>query len=317
MSQLALGIDLGGTKINFVLLNQSGKMLKRKQIPTNAYEGVDQLLKRISETILEISEEHIPLGIGIGVAGQVDPKDGTIISAPNLKWSFVPLQAYLSKKHNLPVHVINDVKAAAIGEWKYGAAKESSDFVALFIGTGIGGGIVSEGHLLAGSSNSAGELGHTIIDMNGPKCTCGSWGCLEALASGWAIAKRAREDISKNPDKGKFLLDKCGNSLDQLTTKMICEGYREGDLLSVQVISNAIEAMVVGSINIVNGLNPQMLIIGGGVSEGIPDLIPKIEEGVKRRALHAALAKLRIVPAQLGGDANVIGAASLAFLDLK
>lgn len=312
MTQLALGIDLGGTKINFALLDQNGKIVKRKQIPTNASEGADQILKRISDTIIELSE-NIPIGIGVGVAGQVDPKDGTIISAPNLKWSYIPIQTYLATKHQLPVHVINDVKAAALGEWRFGAAKGCSDFVALFIGTGIGGGIVSEGHLLTGSSNSAGELGHSIINMNGPKCTCGSWGCLEAHASGWAIARRAREAIASHPRQGKVLLQKCEHSLDQLTTKMICEGYREGDIFSTQIISEAIEALTAGCISIVNGLNPQMLIIGGGVSEGIPDLIARIDEGVRGRALRAALANLKIVSAQLGAEANVIGAASLAF----
>lgn len=309
----AIGVDIGGSKINIAIVDELGQILRIKQILTNISDGPDGIQNHIANVIKSLSIGLSPIGIGIGAPGQIDPRNGIVLFAPNLNWRNVPLKSNLSRELNLDVVISDDVRAATIGEWRYGAGMGCQDFVCLFIGTGIGGGIVARGQLLEGCSNTAGEIGHMIIDINGPPCSCGSWGCLEALASGWSIAKYARESVTKDKENGKYLLTKCNGKIELIDAKMVAEASKDGDIISYQIMKKVSEAIVSGCINIVNILNPSRLIIGGGVIEGIPRLLLDIERGIQKRALGAALSKFQVLSTQLQKNAGVIGAARLYF----
>ena len=196
--QWAIGIDLGGTKIEVALVDSSGLLRDRLRVPTESQQGYEAILKRITKTIHQLCSQNgdiVPVSIGIGVPGQISRSSGIVHDAPNLKWHEVKLEEDLSAMLHKHVRVCNDVKAATWGEWLYGAGKHCDDFVCIFIGTGIGGSIVSGGQMLVGCNNTAGEIGHITIDMNGPECHCGNKGCFEALAGGWAIQRDAQTAV--------------------------------------------------------------------------------------------------------------------------
>lgn len=283
-----IGIDLGGTKTEVALVNLKGKIVKSKLFATSQ-KGADFAIDDILQAISELSSSVKVIAVGIGVAGQIDASTGTIHFSPNLNWVDVPIQNEIQKGSGLPVSVLNDVKAASLAEWQYGAGKGVNDLVCMYIGTGIGGGIISQGKLLNGSSNTAGEFGHMIITMDGMPCTCGSRGCLETVASGWGLEKLAQ----KSP-------------------KMVVEEYHKNDLFCKELIEQFYTALIIAGVNIVNTLNPEMIILGGGVIRDLPELIDRFEKGVKLRALKAASEKLKCARAQFGAQAGVVGAAFFA-----
>lgn len=217
----------------------------------------------------------------------------------------------------MPVVVLNDVRAATWGEWLYGGGKGVDDLICLFIGTGIGGGVVSNGKVLTGSNNSAGELGHIIIDLQGPPCNCGNRGCLEAFAGGWAIARQAQNAVTSDPTAGASLLKLANGQLKAVTAETVSQAAQAGDLLSRNLMDQVTEALIAGVVSLVNAFNPHHFIVGGGVIEGQPELVKKIAQGVYARALKAATASLQILPAKLKGNAGVIGAAALAIRSFK
>ena len=278
-------------------LSTKGKILCSRQVPTSVAEGPSGIQRQIVSVINEISVGYSPIGIGIGIPGQINPDTGMVFSAPNLKWKNVPFGSSLSLDSQLKVVLTNDVRAATIGEWKYGAGVGCVDFVCLFIGTGLGGGIVSGGNLLEGSTHSSGEIGHMIIDPHGPQCTCGSKGCLESFISGWAIAQSAKELMMKSDGP--------------ITAKTVVESAIKGDKIAIQIIDRAVDALIIGCVNIMNILNPKHMIIGGSVAQGIPHLIPRLQEGIHKLVL-AANSDVTITFASLGNQAGVVGAAALA-----
>ena len=313
-----IGVDLGGTKIEVAQVNISGQVLRRKRLPTRVNEGPAAIQSEIAETVLELQKQAdtMPIGIGIGVAGQVDPVSGVVHFAMNLGWRDVPIRDVLSEALRLPVFVTNDVRAATWGEWVHGAGQGCDDLICLFVGTGIGGGVVSGGHLLTGCSNTAGELGHIVVDLHGPLCNCGNRGCMEALAGGWAIARSAREAVENNPSAGSVLLQEAGGNPERISAATVARAVRKGDPLALKLIESATEALVSGAVGLINAFNPCRLILGGGVIEGLPELVERIDRGVRQRALAAASAPLQILPSQLGNQAVAIGAAIMAMREL-
>jgi glucokinase len=310
----AVGVDLGGTKVEVALVDAMGHLERRLRRPTDVKDGPEAVKAEIVDAVRELEEGagSSPTGVGVGVAGQIEANSGVVRFAPNLDWHDVPLQADLGKALGLPVAVTNDVRAAAWGEWLYGAGRGCDDLVCLFVGTGIGGGVVSGGRMLSGCSNTAGELGHMVVDLSGPTCHCGNRGCLEALAGGWAIAQRAREIVVAEREKGARLLKMAGGQPEALTAEIVAEAARQGDPSAQAIMNQAAEALVAGAIGLVNAFNPCCLILGGGVMEGLPEWIIRIEKGVRQRALAAAQVSLQVLPAQLQSDAGVVGAAALA-----
>ena len=310
----AIGVDLGGTKVEVAQVDTAGRVLQRLRQSTDVKDGLAAVEAEIVAAVRKL-EEHAggrPAGIGVGVAGQIEATTGVVRFAPNLGWHEAPLQADLSQALKLPVAVINDVRAATWGEWLHGAGQGCNDLVCLFVGTGIGGGVVSGGQMLAGCSNAAGELGHVTVDLHGPPCHCGNRGCLEALASGWAIARQARQAIAADPAAGAFLLNMAGGQPDAVTAKIVAQAAQQGDPLAGQLKDEVARALIAGAVGLVNAFNPCRLILGGGVIEGLPELVQRVDEGVRQLALAAASAPLQVVPAHLHNDAGVVGAAALA-----
>jgi glucokinase len=310
----AIGVDLGGTKVEVARVDPAGRLHQRLRRPTNVKEGPKAVEKEIVNLARELQElaGSPPVGVGIGLAGQIDPHNGVVIFAPNLYWHNVPFQSDLKQVLGLPVVITNDVRAVAWGEWLHGAGKGCEDLVCLFVGTGIGGGVVSGGRMLTGCSNTAGELGHITIALNGPPCTCGQRGCLEALAGGWAIEKIAQEAVALDPPAGALLIELAGGTPGGITARTVAEGARAGDQLSLCLVERIAQALIAGAVSIVNAFNPRRLILGGGVIEGIPQLVDLIDQGVRGRALPAATKPLQVLRAKLGSDAGVVGAATLA-----
>ena len=307
-------MDLGGTKIIVARVDAHGKIHQKLRLPTSASRGPATVKAEVIAAVQEAvhTADRPPAGVGVGVAGQVDARSGAVRFAPNLGWIDEPLKEDLKKALKLPVFVTNDVRAATWGEWLHGAGRGYDDLICLFVGTGIGGGVVSGRRVMTGCSNTAGELGHITIDLNGPPCRCGNRGCMEALAGGWAIARQARESIASDPKAGQFLLEKAGGEPEQITAKVVTEAAKAGDALALRLVDRVAQALAAGAASLVNAFNPCRLILGGGVIEGYPGFVKRVAEGIEPRALPAARAPLRIVRAQLHNNAGVIGAASLA-----
>lgn len=299
--ECTLGIDVGGTKIAMAFVDDKGAIISEKTFPTS-HAGPEANVKLINQAyrdMLSDLKNTYLRGVGVGIAGQIEKNTGVVLVAPNLRWTDYPLKQSLETVLKLPTVVTNDVRAATWGEWVHGAGRGINDLLFVFIGTGIGGGIVSGGKVLEGATNAAAEVGHMIIDMNGRECTCGSRGCLESVAGGWAIAKRALE------------LGMKGDS--PITAKKVFDAYRRGDSVAEKVVTEAMEALVVGVASLVNIINPARVVIGGGIAMGFPELIDILIERVPSKCLKVSASRLQIVPAQLGPMAGVIGAATLTW----
>jgi glucokinase len=313
----AIGIDLGGTKIDIARVSSSGMILESRRLDTDVKGGPKVIEERILKVIDDMSHAAggSIQGIGIGVAGQIDDEDGTVLFGPNLHWHEHPLQQNIHNATQLPVKVINDVRAIAWAEWLYGAAQGCDDFVCLIVGTGIGGAIVKNGQMQKGCNNSCGEVGHMTIDFHGPLCTCGNQGCLEAFAGGWALAKQARESIqSGHKSFTQTLLQLAQNDIEKVTAKTVVEAYHKKDPLATQLIEQFKQALTAGCVSLVNALNPCRLILGGGLLSGLPDFIPLIESSIRQKALKSATKKLEVLSSKFNKDeAGSLGAAALIF----
>jgi glucokinase len=309
----AIGVDLGGTKIEVAHVEQ-GVVRRRRRVATDVAGGAEAVEKQIVTAVRSLAQEASahPLGVGVGVAGQIEPGTGRVHFAPNLQWHDVPLQSSLAHTLGLPVVVTNDVRAATWGEWLHGAGKGCDDLICLFVGTGIGGGVVTDGRMLVGANNSAGELGHVTVAVDGPKCHCPNRGCLEALASGWAIAEQAQAAVAADPAGGAALLQLAGGKLSEVNSRLVAQAAHSGDPLAQRLVDRVAENLTAGVVGLVNAFNPACFILGGGVIEGFPELIQRVRDGVMQRALAAATAGLQVVGSQLHNDAGVVGAAAVA-----
>ena len=309
---LTLGVDLGGTKVNVGLVDSVGHLLwAHKSLIHSSKEPelvIADILACVDVCLNKTGQKANALGIGI--AAQVD-REGVVRGSPNLGWRNVPLKKKLERQLGLPVLVTNDVRAATWGEWLYGSGRGVEDLAVLFVGTGVGGGVISGGNIISGCTNSGGELGHITLVSDGRKCHCPNRGCLEAYVGGWAIAERTQEVIRTLSNDGRRLLSLAG-SIKQVTAVTVSQSYREGDLVARMLVEETGRYLAAGVVSIVNAFNPCLVILGGGVVDGIPELIQIVKDIVPTMALEAAVENLRIVKAELGADAGAIGAATLA-----
>jgi len=311
-----LTIDLGGTKIHTALISEDGRMIAEDYRLSMADEGPEAVIQRIFAGIEKLlDEESMSISmihsIGIASASIIDIDKGLITFSPNLPGlNDIFLRDILHDKYGIDTYLINDSSAAALGEHRYGAGKGVRNLIYLAVSTGIGGGIIIEDKLYLGASGCAGELGHMTIKADGPLCQCGNTGCLEVLASGTAMAREAKERIRAG--ENTILVEMAKGVIEDITAETISMAARNGDSLAQEVISEAAVYLGVGLANIVNSFNPEMIIIGGGVSK-IGDLLfnPAIQE-MRRRAFKLPAQAVRILPAELGGNAEVIGAAIFA-----
>ncbi len=315
--KVALAVDLGGTKIIAALISSKGEMVDRDYSLTLAGEGlgsvigrifsaVDRLCRRSNMSLSQLS------AISIAAAGVIDMKKGIITKSPNLPgWIDIPLRDRIEDKYKVSTFLINDANAAALGEHRFGAGKGANNLVLLTLGTGIGGGIIINGDLYFGSSGGAGEIGHMAIDVNGPRCNCGHIGCLEMLASGKAVAREAIRRISGG--EKSCLAEMVEGRIENITAREVSLAAQEGDSLALKVIAKAAEYLGAAMVNLVNIFNPEIIVVGGGMSNMGDLLLEPVRQIVKERAFKLSAQAVRIVPAQLGEDAGVFGAAIFAF----
>lgn len=311
---LCLGVDLGATKLELGLVSPAGEVLASRRRETDAEGGPEGVVADLVASTWELLEEApSPVaGIGVGVAGQVDGRHGVVRSSPNLAgWRDFPLAEALEEALNLPAAITNDVNVTAVAEHGVGAGRGVDDLVVVFVGTGVGGGVIAGGRLLEGAGGYAGELGHVTIVAGGRPCRCPNRGCLEAYAGGWAIAERAREAVDEAPEAGKVLLEAAGGR-DRISAAVVDRAAEAGDPLARRLVEETGRYLGAGLVSLVHVFNPRRLILGGGVVEGMPDLAAAAAAELRRRAMPVFLEELEIVPAGLGSEAGVVGAGLLA-----
>jgi len=312
-----LAIDLGGTKIIAAIISNQGRVIAREYYLTLAEEGLQLVINRTLSAI----DRLLSLGridssqlnsISIAAAGAIDFDQGLVTLSPNLPdWRNVPLRDMVQEKYGVNTFLINDASAAALGEHRFGAGKGVNNLILLTLGTGIGGGIIINGKLYSGVSGSAGEIGHMTIDVNGPRCGCGNIGCLEMLASGTAVAREATRRIRQG--ERSSLTEIVKGKIESITTEKVELAARDGDSLALEVILKAAKYLGVGMVNLVNIFNPEMIIVGGGMAKMGDLLLDPARQVVREQAFQLPAEAVRIVPAQLGDDAGVLGAAVFAF----
>ncbi len=313
MSHYAIGVDLGGTKTLTALVDGRGGVVARVRVATPT-TGPDAVIEAIAASVAELSNRsgvapRSALGVGVGAPGPLDTGSGVVFEPPNLPgWRDVPLAALMAKRLGVPTFVENDANAAAMGEHWVGAGQGVDDLVYLTVSTGIGGGLILGGRLYRGASGTAGEVGHMVIARDGPRCGCGRAGCLEALASGTAIAREARLVVESGRPTVLSQVPP-----EAITAEAVARAAGEGDPLAREVFAGAAAALGVGITNLVNLLNPALVIIGGGVSGAGELLFAPVRRIVRQEAFERPGAAVRVVPAALGDDVGVIGAAAVVY----
>lgn len=309
-----IGIDVGGTNVKIALVNDEGKILYSNSVPTRAEMGYEYTVNNIKQAIYDLLKEtklepKDIQGMGFGFPGQVDYKAGVVRNAPNIPgWVEIPIAKIFEDEFHIPTRVDNDVRCATLGELNYGAGKGCENLICITVGTGIGSGLVVNGRLVRGASNAAGEIGHIKLQMNGgPICGCGDTGCLEAFASGPAIVALA-EDYIRGGKSTKFR--ELANGAP-ITPYIVCEAAKAGDPVAQRIFAIIGEYIGIGLASVVNLLNPEKIIIGGGVADAGEYLFNPLTETLKKRAMKIAGETVEVVHAQLGNTAGVIGASLL------
>lgn len=309
----AIGLDLGGTNARAAAVDADGHLLavEKRQLQDRSPEAAADALAECTAAALAACgrDESLLQGVAVGIAGQIDARSGRVIVAPNLGWRDVDIGGLISQRIQRPVRVANDLSVAALGEARAGAAKGHDDVVLVFVGSGIGSGLILNGRIFEGARGVAAEFGHVKVRPNGRLCGCGEHGCLEAYAGGHNLGIRAAEAVR---DGAESLLSRNIDAGERITARSVEDAARQGDNLSLELMDEAAKLIGVATANVVTLLNPAVLILGGGVLLGWPELRERIEKGVREHASRASAAELLIAHPALGDDAGVIGAAFLA-----
>jgi len=316
-SQFLVGVDLGGTNIVSLLCSEDGEILARRTRKTRAQEGKERTIDRITCSIQEVLDEAVSLGIspnqiegiGVGSPGPLNTNPGIIHFAPNLPgWINVPLVKILEQRINLPVYLEKDANAAALGEWWLGAGKNVDNLILLTLGTGIGGGIIIQGQVYHGSWDTAAEIGHIIIHEEGLLCGCGTKGCLEAYASAMAVVKKTLVYLKSGAET--IIKEWVGDKWEEITCKMVFKAASQGDQLGCRILEETSRYLGIGIASMVNVLNPQMVILAGGVSKAGELLLKPVRKYSSKYALKVAVEGVKIVLGELGDNAGALGAAA-------
>ncbi len=308
-----IGVDLGGTKISTALAELNGNILSEYTIPTNAAGGEQEVLGRILsaiEKVLELGDKKADeiKSIGIGSPGPLDSKKGIILETPNLPFENFHLVKPIEERFKIPTYLENDANAAAIGEFMFGAGKNTKNMVYITVSTGIGAGAIVDGRIYRGNTCNALELGHTTILPEGPRCNCGNYGCLEALASGTAIARIANEKLKAGAESSL-------KGYEVVTSYEVFEEARKGDKLSSDIIDKSLEYLGIGVSNIITIMDPEIVVLGGGVSLAGEIVFDKVNELINKRCFKVLRENCRVVPAALIKQSGVIGAVALAIME--
>lgn len=314
-----IGVDLGGTSIKVGVVSKEGKLIKKGFVDTLADQGpkvvVNQIKKGI-ELVLGDFRNDVG-GIGIGAPGVVSMEKGTVENPPNLPgWKKVFLSKIIEDEFNLKTVIENDANAAAVGEMIFGAGKNFTDFIMVTLGTGVGGGIIINRKLYHGMQGAAGELGHTTIDYKGPKCNCGSYGCIETYVGNGYIVERVHQ-LLKDGKQSTKIYDLLDNNLNKLTPKIINDAAQLGDEFSKSVIIETGKYLGYALASSINLMDIHNVIIGGGVAGFGQILFDSVRQSAKERVLKPLAPKVKIVPAKLKNEAGIKGASSLVFYSEK
>ncbi len=319
-SELAIGIDIGGTKVAGGVVDDTGAVLTRARRDTPhrsmSPDVVENTIVEVVDELLESVGRDLVIAVGIGAAGFVAADRATVVFAPHLSWRHEPLQENLQRRVRVPISVDNDANAAAWAEWKFGAAREESHFMIVNLGTGIGGGLIIDGHVQRGRYGIAGEFGHMQVVPNGLRCECGNRGCWEQYASGNALVREARSLIAANSPMATDLLASVGGDPANLTGPLITLAAQGGDQTSIELLAEIGHWLGVGIANLAAAFDPGTFVIGGGVSAAGPLLLDPARETFRRQLPGRGYRpEAQIVGAELGNEAGLIGAADLARLD--
>lgn len=311
-----VGVDLGGTKILAGVVDSSNNILGRAKVSTPASEGNAAILRALVQAISEaLSAAGVPMsqvaGIGVGSPGPLDPERGFIPFSSNMNVRDFALGPDLSAATARPVLLQNDVRVGGYGEFRLGAGKGRQHVLAAFVGTGIGGCVIVDGKVVTGATGNAGEIGHLVLKPNGPKCGCGRRGCMESLASRSAIARRIRKAFTKG--QHTTLANKVDEKSDRLKSKDLAAAFNAGDPVTVREVERAAHFLGLGLGGLINVLGPEVVILGGGVTEALgTPYVNMVRATAHARILADPDGKTQIVPAALGDDAGLLGAALLA-----
>jgi glucokinase len=311
-----LGIDLGGTKILAAAIDKDGQVLSRSKRKTKAQRGPGEALDRMAECAQDAAraaglEMTDIIAAGVGAPGPLDPIRGIIIDTPNLKFVNLPLKDELEARISVPVFVDNDVNLGMFGEFVYGAARGVQHAIGLFVGTGVGGGVIIDGKLHHGFSLNGGELGHMVLDPDGPTCGCGNRGCLEAFASRTAIQREIEAAVKAGK---KTVVPKLVNGdLSQITSNVLKKAIEQDDTVVEEILKSVCKYLGIGVGSLLNILSPEVVVLGGGVVEAMPDFfIERVKKQAFKIAFPVCCENVRIVASALGDDAGILGAGALA-----
>jgi glucokinase len=313
-----IGMDIGATKTKVLLITRAGKILAKEKFPTESFGRVEPIIERtasVMEKMLKANGINLRQieWIGCGTAGQLDPATGYIDNSPNLKWFGVQFGKKFEKRLGRKIRLVNDVNAAGWGEFIYGAGRDygkgCQNLVCVYVGSGIGGGIVCNGKLVEGATGTAGEIGHLIFREDGIMCDCGHRGCHEAYAGGVPMENRMRKMVRAG--KGRMVREMVKGDLSRINTRTIADAARKGDPAAKLVWNDAVASLQVLCANLVSVFNPEVLVLGGGVIEGNPTLVPTIRAYVKSHAVDYSARTVRLVKSRLANDAIALGAAAI------
>jgi glucokinase len=317
-----IGVDLGGTKILSGVFTNSLECIGTAKVSTKSQRGMDAVVTRIDRCVRDaVDEADLSMkqvaGVGIGAPGAVDFNAGTVIFAPNLEgWKDVPLKKDLEKQLGVPVFVENDANIAILGVQVAELKSKPKNVVGIFVGTGIGGGLIINGEPFSGFNHTAGEIGHMVLEVNGPKCGCGNKGCFEALASRTAIFQQIKAGI-KDGEK-TLLTEMLGDGLEDLRSGDLRKAIRRGDKFVAKIVESAAEYVGIGVSNLINIIGPDVVVLGGGVMEALADeMMPTIIKTAKDHAMPGTMKGIEIIASKLGDSAGITGGAVLARRESK
>jgi glucokinase len=317
---LFIGIDLGATKISTALVDAVGKIIAQDYRETRAVEGQKAVIERMVDAAHQVMDEAniAPAqitAVGVCSPGPTDSWTGVVTAPPNLPgWKDVPLKQIIEEALGITTFLENDANAAALGEHRFGAGRGVQNMIYVTASTGIGGGLILNGQLYRGATGAAGEIGHITVLPWGPYCGCGNRGCLEALASGTAIAREGREMVRRGVPT--LIADLAEGNPERVTAKLVAEAADKGDAEAQELLAEAMSYLGVGMANLVNLFNPELIVIGGGLTNMGEGLFGPVRRTIERRAFFAAAQAARVVPAQLGDDVGVLGAVAVAMAQL-
>jgi glucokinase len=309
---ILLGVDVGGTKVAAGIVDMNGEILTHQRVTMasndSAERGLEAVLSAIAQVLLDGATAIA--GIGICAPGPLDPKTGVILNPPNLPcWRNFPLAEEVRKKYSVPIKVDNDANAAALAETCWGAARGYKNVFYATIGTGIGAGIILDGKIFHGRSGSAGEGGHVSIDYRGPICRCGKPGCIEILASGTAIANRARERIAAGAKSA--MVDLAGGKSEAITGEIIGKAYAAGDAVATTLLTETVEMLALWLSNMIDLLDPDVIVIGGGAAALYRPFFDRLHTLIPQLTVNPRASELPIVSARYGADSGIAGGAAL------